>query len=283
MCRVPGGYCRRRARRAGHEADEPSRARLQRRPALVVRRVAHADARRERRMSARRVETSVQIDLQVTVHVPEIAHADAAGRISHGELAVERRELNQPRQPSAIVLDLDRLMRERAGHRPHLKGAGERDRVRAERRDARAIPRDRRRAPRAPRVDRREPVLAPSVRAQDRRPRAAGGDRRAVRHPADANGEQLRRTQHEPIDEAGKEIARADVGRRFRPLQRAEPGKRRAPRHEQPFERHRVARRDRQSTRANETTPVAPEAGLPREVVTPGTGTRSKLTSVDAK
>ena len=37
------------------------------------------------------------------------------------------------------------------------------------------------------------------------------------------------------------------------------------------------------STRRKEMTPVAPEAGLPREVVTPGTGTRSKLTSVDAK
>ena len=44
----------------------------------------------------------------------------------------------------------------------------------------------------------------------------------AVRHPADADGEQLRRPQHESIDEAGEQIARADVGRRFGPLQRAQ-------------------------------------------------------------
>ena len=35
--------------------------------------------------------------------------------------------------------------------------------------------------------------------------------------------------------------------------------------------------------RANETMPVAPTAGVPDCVVTPGTGTRSKFSSIDEK
>ena len=37
------------------------------------------------------------------------------------------------------------------------------------------------------------------------------------------------------------------------------------------------------STRVNETTPVVPTAGVPDCVVTPGTGTRSKFSSIDEK
>jgi len=37
------------------------------------------------------------------------------------------------------------------------------------------------------------------------------------------------------------------------------------------------------SIRANDTTPVAPTAGVPDWVVTPGTGTRSKFNSIDEK
>ena len=37
------------------------------------------------------------------------------------------------------------------------------------------------------------------------------------------------------------------------------------------------------STRANDTMPVAPTAGVPDCVVTPGTGTRSKFSSIDEK
>ena len=35
--------------------------------------------------------------------------------------------------------------------------------------------------------------------------------------------------------------------------------------------------------RPNETTPLAPTAGVPDCVVTPGTGTRSKFSSTDEK
>ena len=37
------------------------------------------------------------------------------------------------------------------------------------------------------------------------------------------------------------------------------------------------------STRMNDEVPVAPVDGLPDRLVTPGTGTRSKLNSVDPK
>ena len=117
---------------------------------LVVERVAHRQARRERgRLARREIRANVEVHLQPRRRRPEIANAEPGRRVVRRERWHLRRR-DEPHRPAGVVLNLDRVCFDGAGHRRVRARPTRTDNVCVPGRlEPRAIHRRRRRAPNA--------------------------------------------------------------------------------------------------------------------------------------